>query len=98
MERLGVAQRGWITLRPDVKEEDAGAKGGAVSAGIFRVFSGLGPAVPLCTWVAPEPNGKPPHAEIGIMHRAGPKVVKTLAAAECGVPERWVVLNDHPKR
>src|SRR3954453_6735914 len=98
MERMTAAQRGWINLRPDVEDEDAGPKGGAVRAGIFKVFSGLGPAVPLCTWVAPEPKGKPPHAEIGMMHRAGPKVVKTLAAGMCGVPDRWVVLGDHPKR
>jgi hypothetical protein len=94
MDELTAAQRGWITLQPGVRPEDAPPPR-SLMAGLF---SGTGPPVPVCTWVAPQPNQKPPHPEIGILHRAGPKVVKRLAAAGIDVPEHWVVLADHPKR
>ena len=62
------------------------------------LFSGVGPPVPVCTWVAPEPAQKPPHVELGILHQAGPKAARRLAEEGVAVPDRWVVLSDHPKR
>src|SRR4051794_35494009 len=98
MATLAVRQGGWLNLVPDVDDGGGGNKGGEVRAGIFKVFSGMGPAVPHCTWVAPQPKQRPPHAEIGLLHRAGPKVTKKLEADGHPVPEGWVVLADHPKR
>jgi hypothetical protein len=94
---LAERQAGWVNLAPDV-DEGSDAKAGEVKAGIFRVFSGVGPAVPHCTWVAPQPKQRPPHAEIGLLHRSGPKVVRRLEEQGHAVPEGWVVLADHPKR
>lgn len=94
MAQLAEAQSGWINLYPEVLEEDLPPAGSPLLA----IFSGLGPPVPECTWVAPGPKQKPPHPEIGIRHRAGPKAAKRLAEATVSVPDRWVVLADHPKR
>lgn len=94
MTELAVAQRGWITLQPGVRPEDAPPPKSVFGA----LFSGSGPPVPVCTWVAPEPTQRPPHAELGILHQSGPKAARTLAERGVAVPDRWVVLADHPRR
>lgn len=88
------AQSGWITLQPGVHPDDAPPPRSLFDA----VFSGGGPPVPVCTWVAPDPKQKPPHPEIGITHKAGPKAVRLLSEAGLEVPDNWVVLADHPRR
>ena len=94
MTDMAAAQRGWITLQPGIRPEDAPPPKSLVAA----LFSGNGPPVPVCTWVAPEPGQKPPHAELGILHQSGPKAVGTLTDAGVDVPDGWVVLADHPRR
>ena len=94
MTELATAQRGWITLQPGIHPDDEPP----APTVLGRVFSGTGPPVPVCTWVAPEPKQKPPHPEIGIMHKAGPKAVRRLTEAGVTVPDHWVVLADHPRR
>jgi hypothetical protein len=88
------AQSGWITLLPGVHPDDAPPPRSLFEA----VFSGGGPPVPVCTWVAPDPKQKPPHAEIGIMHKSGPKAQRRLIEKGLEVPANWVVLADHPRR
>jgi hypothetical protein len=87
-------QRGWVTLQPAVPVEVAPAPPSAFG----RLLTGSGPPVPVCTWVAPDAKQKPPHIEIGVQHATGPKATKRLAERGVAVPERWVVLDDHPKR
>jgi hypothetical protein len=94
MAVLASAQHGWITLSPGIRPEDAPPQKSVIG----QLFSGAGPPVPVCTWVAPDPGQKPPHAELGILHQTGPKAVRTLTAVGIDVPERWVVLADHPRR
>lgn len=94
ISEMTAAQRGWITLQPGVRPEDAPPPRSLFGA----LFSGTGPPVPVCTWVAPEAAQKPPHAELGILHQAGPKAVRTLTEAGVAVPDGWVVLADHPRR
>src|SRR5688500_7646181 len=94
MAELAAAQRGWITLQPGIQPEDAPPPRSVFGA----LFSGSGPPVPVCTWVAPEAGQKPPHAELGILHQTGPKAAARLADAGVAVPDRWVVLADHPRR
>jgi len=88
------AGAGWVTLLPGVPEEIAPPPRSVLA----RLFSGQGPPVPVCTWVAPQSNQKPPHVELGILHAAGPKAAKRLAEAGIAIPDRWVVLADHPRR
>src|SRR2546423_2122532 len=94
MADLTAAQKGWITLLPGVHPDDEPPPRSILAA----VFSGGGPPVPVCTWVAPEPGQKPPHAEMGILHKSGPKLVRRLADAGLALPDHWVVLADHPRR
>jgi hypothetical protein len=35
---------------------------------------------------------------LGILHQTGPKAVRRLEDRGVDVPERWVVLSDHPRR
>jgi len=94
MAELTEAQHGWINLYPGVHPDDEPPP----QTLLGRIFSGTGPPVPVCTWVAPQPQQKPPHAELGILHKAGPKAAKALAEAGVAVPTHWVVLADHPRR
>ncbi|MDQ1425785.1 MAG: hypothetical protein QOD72_3283 [Acidimicrobiaceae bacterium] len=94
MADLASARHGWITLRPGVDPEDAPPPRSVLGA----LFAGTGPPVPVCTWVAPEQRQKPPHPELGILHKSGPKAARTLADAGIDIPEHWVVLSDHPRR
>jgi len=94
MAELTAAQRGWINLYPGIHPDDE-----PPAPTIFgSLFSGTGPPVPVCTWVAPQANQKPPHAELGILHKRGPKAVQKLAEDGITVPDTWRVLADHPKR
>ncbi len=94
MDELTAAQRGWITLQPGIHPDDVPRPQSIIG----KVFSAHGPPVPVCTWVAPEPKQKPPHAEIGVLHGRGPKAEQRLAGLGLPVPEHWFVLADHSKR
>jgi hypothetical protein len=94
MADLFAAQHGWINLYPGIHPDDEPPEPTIVG----RLFSGNGPPVPVCTWVAPQPSQKPPHPELGILHKSGPKAVRKLEAAGITVPSYWKVLADHPKR
>jgi len=95
MTELAAARRGWVNLSPGVVDEGAVPQ----DDGLFALFSGRGPLVPLCTWSPGEErrHGVAP-ASVGLQHRAGPKAVARLAALAHPVPSGWAVLQDHPRR
>lgn len=88
------AARGWLNLQPHFGDVDAppvGARPG--------VFSGRGPAVPVCTWVPGERTRKGvEHVALGIEHGSGPGAAARLAEVGLAVPEGWVVMQDNPRR
>ncbi len=88
------SQCGWINLWPQIPDDFPASEG----SGLFAVFGARGPAVPQCTWVAPEPKQRPPHVQLGIRHGSGTNAVGRLSAQGLVLPERWVKLSDHPKR
>jgi len=94
MAELTTAQKGWINLYPGVHPDDEPAPPSILGS----LFSGTGPPVPVCTWVAPQASQKPPHPELGILHKSGPKAVRKLASEGITVPDHWKVLADHPRR
>jgi hypothetical protein len=94
MAELTDAQKGWINLYPGIHPDDEPPTPSILGS----LFTGTGPAVPVCTWVAPQPGQKPPHPELGILHKSGPKAVRKLAADGIIVPDHWKVIADHPKR
>ena len=101
MATMAAEHRGWVNLRPVVREDDGeGEAGPAVqSPGLFGVFGGSGPPVPLCTWTPGEARRRgvePP--SVGLQHAAGPKVVRRLVEVGAPVPAGWAVVQDHPRR
>jgi hypothetical protein len=63
-----------------------------------RLFSARGPTIPELSWVPRDPTatkGEP--TSFGIRHGAG-HARRFLADRGHSVPERWVVLQDSPKR
>jgi hypothetical protein len=94
MAELTAAQKGWINLYPGIHPDDEPPTPSILGS----LFSGTGPPVPVCTWVAPQASQKPPHAELGILHKSGPKAVRKLAEDGITVPDHWKVLADHPRR
>ena len=103
MDSMAAAHRGWINLRPRIYEEgsaeDAPDQTPVQPVGLFAVFGGGGPPVPLCTWTPGEARrrGVEP-ASVGIQHAVGPKAVRWLAEFGAPVPDGWAVAQDHPRR
>ena len=104
MVSMAAAHRGWINLRPRVHDEE-GSNVDALDAtpvqpaGLFSVFGGGGPPVPLCTWAPGEVRrrGAEP-ASVGIQHAVGPKAAQWLAEFGTPVPDGWAVTQDHARR
>jgi hypothetical protein len=102
MAAIAAHRRGWINLRPRVHGDDADDapdEAPVQPVGLFAVFGGGGPPVPLCTWTPGEVRrrGVEP-ASVGIQHAVGPKAVRWLAEFGTPVPDGWVVAQDHPRR
>jgi len=103
MTTMAAAHGGWINLRPQVHDEggaeDAPEATAVQPAGLFSVFGGGGPPVPLCTWTPGEQRrrGVEP-ASVGIQHAVGPKAARWLVEFGTPVPDGWAVVQDHPRR
>lgn len=96
MDELADAGAGWVNLQPGIDPDDAPQ----AEPGLFGLFSGRGPVVPVATWTAPAPTrrgGRGPE-EVGIQHPAGPRAAARLAEAGVPVPAGWRVVQDHPRR
>ena len=97
MDEILERGHGWMNLQPAVSDEEAART--ANSAGLFRLFSGRGPAAPFCTWVPGERTRRGiDYVSVGIQHATGPKTVDRLAESGVPVPETWHTMTDHPKR
>ena len=96
MADIADRHQGWVNFEPSVHVEDAPV----ADTGVFSLFSGRGPTVPLGTWT-PESapgRGRREPAMIGLQHGAGAKVKVRLAEMGHPVPEGWVVVQDHAKK
>ena len=86
--------RGWLNLQPWVEDEDR-----PPTSPLGRMFSSLGPAVPLATWVPRHRRGRSAvPGTVGISHATGRFAVRRLADAGVDVPAAWVVRQDHTRR
>jgi hypothetical protein len=97
MSRLTTARKGWMNFEPAVALEDVPP----ARDGLFALFSGRGPDVPLATWVpgtAPGGRRRPEPPTIGILHPAGPRASATLAESGHAVPDGWAVVQDYSKK
>ncbi len=99
VERLAADRDGWINLQPvpDDDEDELVERRGR--AGVFALFSGRGPELPIGTWVPGEVTRKGVGADsVGLQHAGGPKVRFVLADAGVPIPNGWRLRADHPKR
>lgn len=96
MGELAAAGTGWVNVQPGI---DAGDVPPA-QAGLFAVFSGRGPVVPVATWTAGAQRRRaaPEPESVGIQHPAGPGAARRLADAGLAPPAGWRLLQDHPRR
>ena len=63
------------------------------------MFSSLGPAIPLATWVPPRRRGRSTVlGTVGIAHATGRFAVRRLAERGVEVPTAWAVRQDHTRR
>jgi hypothetical protein len=95
MDAMAAAHRGWMNFEPAVDVDDVPPPGG-----IFGLFSGRGPDVPLATWTAPTAprRGRGEPAMIGLQHGAGRRIKSQLADMGHPVPDGWVVGQDYVKK
>ena len=86
--------RGWLNLQPWVEDEDR-----PPTSPLGRMFSSLGPVVPLATWVPRHRRGRSVVAgTVGISHATGRFAVRRLADGGVHVPAGWAVRQDHTRR
>jgi hypothetical protein len=99
MRGLAATGEGWVNLQARFPDEDQAAGPQRPRAGVFALFRGKGPTVPVLTWV-PWPPGQRgvPVDSLGVQHGAGPKAVARLADAGLAVPAGWRTAADHPGR
>lgn len=86
---------GWINFHPKADESVDPPQGSS----LFGIFSAIGPAVPICTWMPGKWRGdRRDPVSIGVQHGAGPRAVSRLREAGIEVPPTWRVRQDHPRR
>ncbi|MDE0653335.1 MAG: hypothetical protein OXI26_06760 [bacterium] len=86
--------RGWLNLQPWVEDEDR-----PPTSPLGRMFSSLGPVVPLATWVPQHRRGRSVvRGTVGISHATGRFAVRRLADGGLEVPPAWAVRQDHTRR
>ena len=86
--------RGWLNLQPWVEDQDR-----PPTSPLGRMFSSLGPAIPLATWVPQHRRGRSAVlGTIGISHATGRFAVRRLAERGVEVPPAWAVRQDHTRR
>jgi hypothetical protein len=98
MRTLAATGEGWVNLQARFPDEDDHAGPQRPRAGVFALFRGRGPTVPVVTWVPAEPGRTPAIDSLGIQHGAGPRAVAQLDAAGLAVPAGWRTAADHPGR
>jgi hypothetical protein len=97
MDALADTRDGWVNLQP-VPDEDEAA-GAPVRAGVFNLFSGRGPRLPVGTWVPAAQGGRRPDPDsLGLQHAGGPKAARRLREVGVEPPGGATVLSDHPRR
>ena len=95
MQAMVEAKHGWVNFEPIVEEADLPPP----QSSMLGIFSARGPAIPLCTWVAPTTTRKRTEPmSIGIQHGIGKKALPHLATLGLTVPDGWRTRGDSPKR
>jgi hypothetical protein len=93
---LRAAGSGWVNLLPGIEE---GAVDVEQPTGLFAFFGNRQPPVTMATVMPARKDRRAVEGlSVGLMHPTGGKAVARLAEAGIGVPEGWVVRQDHVRR
>jgi hypothetical protein len=92
---LREAGDGWVNLMPGVVDDvDINPP-----AGLFAFFGTRQPPVTMATVMPARLDKRNVEGmSVGLMHPTGAKTVARLAEAGVGVPDGWVLRQDHPRR
>ena len=98
LQTLCDAGGGWVNLLPGVVvDEDINPA--TESPSFFGLFGAKQPPVTMSTLMPPKPTRAAyDGVTLGLMHPAGGKAVRQLAALGVDVPTGWVVRQDHTRR
>jgi len=96
MASMSAAGKGWVNFEPAVHVDDVPPEG----SGVFSLFSGRGPVVPLGTWTPASVTrrGRTEPAMLGLQHPSGSKAKPLLLELGHPVPDGWVVVQDHVRK
>jgi hypothetical protein len=97
LDTLCDAGDGWINLMPGIEENEEPTTS---TPGLFSIiFGGKQAPVTMSTLMPPKAARKGLEGvTIGLLHPAGAKAARQLAALGVAVPEGWVVRQDHTRR
>lgn len=92
---LREAGEGWVNLMPGVYDEaDINPP-----TGLFAFFGTRQPPVTMATVMPARLEKRAVEGmSVGVMHPTGAKAIARLAEAGVGVPDGWVVRQDHARR
>lgn len=92
---LREAGEGWVNLMPGVYDEaDINPP-----TGLFAFFGTRQPPVTMATVMPARLDKRAVEGmSVGVMHPTGAKAIARLAEAGVGVPDGWVVRQDHARR
>ncbi len=96
LAQLRRAGSGWVNLLPGIDEEAVDVE---PPSGLFAFFGNRAPPVTMATVMPAKPDRR--HTEgmtVGLMHPTGAKALARLAEVGVGLPEGWVVRQDHVRR
>jgi len=87
---------GWINIGPWLSDDVMAEV--PQRSGLGAWFSGLGPYVPMATWIPGLTTGRrPTPAQVGIEHGTGPNALARLSEAGHPMPADWRRRQDHGK-
>jgi hypothetical protein len=96
LARLRQGGDGWMNLLPGVPE---GAVEAEQPAGLFAIFGNRASPVTMTTLIPPKAERRDSEGvSVGIMHPTGAKAMARLRESGIGLPEGWVVRQDHARR
>ena len=96
LAQLRSAGSGWVNLLPGIDEDAVDVE---PPSGLFAFFGNRAPPVTMTTVMPPKQDRRQSEGmTVGLMHPTGGKAVARLAEVGVGLPEGWVVRQDHVRR
>ena len=96
LAQLRAAGNGWVNLLPGIDEDAVDVE---PPSGLFAFFGNRVPPVTMATVMPAKPDRRDTEGmTVGLMHPTGAKALARLAEVGVGLPDGWVVRQDHVRR